>query len=139
MKAQYKRVQLYATQGGGTCTRDSYGDFYFHDVPNWGDYRIGDPVPEEWSVHAIYATYTLQPKAKRELKSRNRSEGVYVERRQPWNRKHKVRRIHKKKAKLAFNGTMRSITRPRIKAVMHMVEIDMAREEKRKQRKGAKT
>jgi hypothetical protein len=137
MKKKYVGVQLYATQGGGTAVREGK-NYFFHDTPDWSDYKRGDPVPEEWSVHGIYLTYTLLPKEAKKTESRNYREKTFTERNDHFNRRRKVTRKKRKGARLAAKGTLRSITRPRIDAIFHWVGIDMARDERRQARKEGK-
>lgn len=133
MKNKYNRVQLYATQGGGTAIRE--GDqYFFHDIPDWSDFVPGQEVPEDWGLQPIHCLYQLAPKAERKVESRNRTEGSYQKRHSYWNRKHKVQRVQKKKAKLAMKETLRSISRARVESVFHMVGVNMAKEERRRKK-----
>lgn len=131
MKTKYTYANVYATQGGGEAVREG-NRFIFIVVPDWStDIQVGDLVPEEWGVQFAFRSYSMTPKQKQEIKSRNRREGTYEKRRHPYTRKHKIRRIHKKKAKLAFKGTMRSVSSARINAVMHWVGVLQAKETRR--------
>lgn len=44
--------QVYATQGGGLA-REIEGVFVFVEVPKWGNWTVGDVVPEEWDIVPI--------------------------------------------------------------------------------------
>jgi len=42
---------VYGTQGGGLA-RSSGDQYVFVEVPNWGNFKVGDRVPEEWGIAA---------------------------------------------------------------------------------------
>jgi hypothetical protein len=47
--AQEYNFPVYGTQGGGLVRRS--GDHYvFVEVPNWGNFNIGDTMPDEWGI-----------------------------------------------------------------------------------------
>ncbi len=42
---------LYVTQGGGTAIYDTLQKAYFFlEVPDFGEFKTGDRMPEEWSI-----------------------------------------------------------------------------------------
>jgi hypothetical protein len=68
--------------------------------------------------------------------SRNQMEGTFTHRHHWTNRKYGKRtRLQKKRAKLSFKGTLRSITQSRVCEIFYHVGVQMAREEKRDARK----
>lgn len=139
MKTKYSYITIYATQGGGEAVRDGNHDYVFLVPPDWYPnpcpFKEGDRVPEEWGVQRMYERYTLLPKEERKVESRNVREGSHQKRHSYWNRKRIVTRKIKKTAKLSYKGTLRSITKSRIKEVMHRVGVQMAKEERQKARK----
>ena len=142
MKTKYHSVNLYATQGGGTAVSESdiCGNrmsigYYFHQVPNWGDFKVGDMVPHEWGIQYCGQLVTMLPKEPRNIESRARREGSHQKRHSYWNRKRKVTRMTKKTARLSFKGTLRSVTKARIDEVMHFVGVIAAKEERQSARR----
>lgn len=68
--------------------------------------------------------------------SRRQEEGTHQERHSYFKkRRGRIRRSQYKKVRLAIRGTMRSVSKARINAVMHWVGVKMAREQKREARK----
>lgn len=50
-------VQEYATQGGGTAYySNEQSRWEFITVPDWGNFAIGDAVPEEWDKQPMWIT-----------------------------------------------------------------------------------
>lgn len=47
------RTPIYATQGGGYATFNGVQYVWHSDIPDFVDAKVGDPIPEEWSVAAI--------------------------------------------------------------------------------------
>ncbi len=41
--------RTYHTQGGGTVRWDG-NQYVFVEVPEWGDFKVGDPLPDQWSI-----------------------------------------------------------------------------------------
>lgn len=44
-------MKQYGTQGGGVVYWDEQQKQYlFSQVPGWGEFNIGDPIPPEWGI-----------------------------------------------------------------------------------------
>lgn len=137
MKTKYKNVAVYALQGGGKAVVEG-NSYVFIEVPNWGNYQVGDTVPEDWGAGYIGERYTLLPKPAKEYKSRNERETTFNTRHNHYNKRRKIRRKQRKNVRLALKETMRSTSRARIDALWHWVGVDMARDERRAARKDGK-
>ena len=46
-------IRVYGTQGGGLAKRDG-NDYIFVEVPDWGDFQVGDEVPREWDLQGPF-------------------------------------------------------------------------------------
>ena len=44
-----EHIELYGTQGGGIVKKEDLW-FVFVELPEWGNYKIGDVMPSEWSI-----------------------------------------------------------------------------------------
>lgn len=48
-----RNYPVFATQGGGLARSGPGDSFIFIETPKWGNYQVGDLVPEEWSLVPI--------------------------------------------------------------------------------------
>jgi len=46
-------IKVYGTQGGGLAQRDG-NSYTFVEVPEWGDFQVGDEVPREWDLQGPF-------------------------------------------------------------------------------------
>lgn len=133
-RIRYDDRPMFATQGGGTAVYQT-DRYYFHSVPNVGEFKVGDPVPSEWSVQYIRHLYRALPKKERKIESRNQRERTFKSRHHPDMRRRTIRRAQKKNAKLALKGTWRRVSKARIDACFHWAGVQMAHDERRAARK----
>ena len=52
----------YGTQGGGNV---KWNGLYweFTEPPDWSDYQVGDPMPEEWGIGGLIITADVKEKS----------------------------------------------------------------------------
>ena len=51
-EVNHRRIPRFATQGGGIVI-SSFDWYIFEEVPNWGNFEVGDLMPKDWSIVPI--------------------------------------------------------------------------------------